>query len=301
MEERGECWYPRGMAKQYDATLKQILDDYSPDWVAWLSPGLGLPLGPLVALDPEISTVQVAADKVFRLPAGAGVLHLEVQSSWDGDLPDRMLEYNVYLHGRDGGPVHSVAILLRREANATAITGQLVRHRHDGRPFLTFEYAVVRVWELTAEQLLTGGLGTAPLGLLTDDAQEHLPALVRRLADRAASEIAEPQARDRFLAGSSILLGLRYDSGVAQALFAGVQGMEESSVYQMLVQRGVEKGRAEGRVEELHLTLRTLLEQKFGGIAPELESRVQQTADTDKLRAAIRQVLTIQSPADLVL
>ena len=102
------------------------------------------------------------------------------------------------------------------------------------------------------------------------------------MADRAANEIAEPQARDRFLASSSILLGLRYDSGVAQAMFAGVQGMEESSVYQMLVQRGLEKGRVEGRiegrVEELHLTLRTLLAQKFGRVAPELPGTIPRAA-----------------------
>ncbi len=118
-------------------------------------------------------------------------------------------------------------------------------------------------------------------------------------------EIAEPQLRDRFLAGSSILLGLRYDSSEAQALFAGVQGMEESSVYQALVQRGLEKGRVEGlekgRVEELHLTLVTLLEQKFGSVPPELNARIQQATDTEELRAAIRQVLTIQSASELVL
>ena len=85
--------------------------------------------------------------------------------------------------------------------------------------------------------------------------------------------------------------------------------MEESSVYQALIRRGVEKGRIEGRVEgevegelkALRLTLVRLVEQKFGGISPELEARIRETTDAAKLQAAIPQLLTITSPAELVL
>ncbi len=285
------------MPKHYDATLKQILEDCGPDWGAWLAPLLGLPPGPLIPLDPEVSTVQVAADKVFRLPGKAGLLHLEVQSSWDRGLPDRVLEYNIYLNRCYGGPVHSVAILLRRDANASTITGRVARNRHDGQTFLTFDYEVVRVWDLRADDLLNGGLGTVPLGLLTDEARMRLPELVGRLTDRASREIPEPQARARFLAGSSILMGLRYDAELIKSLFSGVQEMEESSVYQALIRRGQEVGQVEG----LKVSLMDLLEEKFGPMSPELRARILLSRDTAKLQAAIRQVLTITSPAELVL
>jgi predicted transposase YdaD len=294
-----------GMAKQFDSTLKQILDDYAPDLIAWLARLYRYPDGPIVTLNPEIDTVQVAADKVFRFPGDTGLLHLEIQSSWDGELPDRMLEYNVFLHRRERVPVRSVAILLRRDANASTVTGQLIRRLVDGSLVLHFEYAVVRVWELSADELLSAGLGLAPLGLLTDDARPRLKDLVRQFAARVEREVPDIQMQSRLLAGSSILLGLRYDKNEIDSLFIGVQKMKESSVYRALIDEGkIEgkiEGQIEGKIEGQRLALVALLEQKFGGIAPELETRIQNTADAAKLQAAIRQVLAIQSPAELVL
>lgn len=101
------------MAKTYDAIFKKIIDDYSPDWAVWLASRYGLPAGPYTPLDPDLSTVQAWPDKVFRMPGSAGLLHLDVQASWDGELADRILFYNVLLNHRHGGPVHSMAILLR--------------------------------------------------------------------------------------------------------------------------------------------------------------------------------------------
>ena len=74
------------MSKPFDTILKQLLDNYAADWVQWLGPRLNLPPGPIVAIDPQLATIQPMADKVFRLPDGAGLLHIECQSSWDGEL-----------------------------------------------------------------------------------------------------------------------------------------------------------------------------------------------------------------------
>lgn len=141
------------MAGSFDATLKQLLDACAPDWVQWIAPLVGLP--PSIVADPldaELSTVQPVADKVFRLrEPDAGLLHLEPQSSWDETLSNRMLLYNVLLEDRYGGPVHSVALLLRRQANTSDLTGSLVRCLAEGREYLRFEYSVIRVWELSAE------------------------------------------------------------------------------------------------------------------------------------------------------
>lgn len=208
-----------------------------------------------------------------------------------------MLEYNVFLHRRERVPVRSVALLLRRDANASAVTGQLIRRLVDGSLVLHFEYAVVRVWELPADELLSAGLGLAPLGLLTDDARPRLKELVHRFAERVEREVPDLQMQSRLLASSSILLGLRYDKEEIDSLFVGVQKMKESSVYRALI----DEGELKGELKTLRVTLIALLEQKFGGIAPELEARIQNTADAAKLQVAIRQVLAIQSPAELVL
>lgn len=297
------------MAKPFDATFKQILDDFGPDWAVWLVPHLGLPTGPLEAIDPDLSTVQPTADKVFRLPGGAGLLHIELQSGWDGDLPNRILLYNALLHDRYGGPVHSVAILLRPEAESRAVTGVLTRDGADGEQYLRFVYRVVRLWQMPAAPFLNGGLGIAPLGLLTDEAGPRLAEYVKQFAARVQAELPDPGRQDRLLADTFILLGMRYDNVVLRAAFREVQHMKESSTYQFILNEGREegitlglnKGRTEARVETLRLTLTTVLEQKFGSVPPDLNAKIQAATDADKLEQAFRQALSLTAVADLVL
>lgn len=297
------------MAKPFDAILKQILDDYAADWMAWLVPGIVRPGEVLEAIDPKLSTVQPTADKVFRLPGNAGLIHLELQSTWGGSLPDRMLLYNALLYDRYGGPVDSFAILLRQDAEANALTGLLKRRLADGVEYFRFAYKVVRVWEYPADTLLSSGLGIAPLGLLTDDAVTRLAELVPKLADRVKREIPDVGMQDRFLSGSYLLLGLRYDECEIESVFRGVQEMEESSTYRALINKGLnrglvlgrDEGRTEGLIAGLRLSIVTLLEQKFGSVPNEMLSKIQMTTDAAKLENAIRQTVTIQSVVELTL
>src|SRR6266508_3896484 len=108
------------MAGAFDAAMKQLVDAFAADWVGALAPFVGLPATTRVEpLDADLSTVQPAVDKVFRFKSPAeGLLHLEAQSSWDGDLPNRVLLYNVLLEHRLGGPVYSIVLLLRCDASA---------------------------------------------------------------------------------------------------------------------------------------------------------------------------------------
>jgi hypothetical protein len=117
------------MAKTFDATLKQLVDQFGADWAAFLCRHLGLPEGTRAEpLDADLSVASPQADKLLRLGgATGGILHLELESSWAGDIPDRMLVYSALAEHRHGGPVYSVVILLRPEANAAAVTGELVR------------------------------------------------------------------------------------------------------------------------------------------------------------------------------
>ncbi|WP_439624829.1 hypothetical protein [Gemmata sp.] len=294
------------MAGSFDIAMKQLLDACAADWVAWLAPLVGLPASVAAEpLDADLSTVQPTADKVFRLgPPASGLLHIEPQSSWDGGFHDRLLLYNVLLEARYGGPVHTVALLLRREASTAALTGTVLRHFADGREYLRFTYDVVRVWELSADVLLVGGLGATPLALLTDDASPRLPALVTRFAERVTRESASIDEANLLLSCGFILLGLRYDKAVARTLFQGVQKMRESSTYQAIL----DEGRVEGQTRERLRALRSLQENliamlgdRFGKLDPELESRIRASIEDDRLLAATRQVPRIATPADLVL
>ena len=291
------------MPGPFDATLKQLLDTCAPDWVGWLAPLVGLPAS--VGADPldvDLSTVQPAADKVFRLrPPAAGLLHVEPQASRDADFPARLLLYNVLLDHRYGGPVHTVALLLRREALFQQLSGILTRDAADGREYLRFGYTVVRLWELPADALLAAGLGTAPLALLTDDAAPRLPELVDRFAERVEREAPGQGTADVLLTCGYILLGLRYDKEVIRTLFTGVQHMRESSTYQAILEEGWEKGVAAGELRVRRADLLDLLRQRFGTVSPEIEARIRAASDPARLGAAVRQVFTIGSPDELSL
>jgi predicted transposase YdaD len=291
------------MAGAFDATMKQLLDACAPDWVAWLAPLVGLPKSVAVEpLDVDLSTVQPVADKVFRLqPPATGLLHLEAQSSWDGEFPARLLLYNVLLESRYGGPVHTVALLLRREALTSDLTGEVVRYDDARREYLRFRYTAVRVWELDADTLLKGKLGAAPLALLTDDAESRLLKLVDQFADRVVRESPTIAEANLLLSCGYILLGLRYDEALANLLFHGVQKMRESSTYQAILREGRDEGRAEEAVTARQEDLLALLQERFGPVPPEVEAKVRATMDVTKLQAALRRVLHIAGPDELPL
>jgi hypothetical protein len=146
------------MSNHYDITLKHLLGDFASDWITWLGPMFGLPSTvKMDAIDVDLSTVQLTADKAFRLrPPYSGIVHIEPQTTHDNDLPERILRYNAHLYRVCQVPVFSVAVLLRPEANAATITGTLTHQYPDGKEYLRFRYKVIRVWEMNAESLLQG-------------------------------------------------------------------------------------------------------------------------------------------------
>lgn len=164
----------------------------------------------LEPLDGDLSTVQPAVDKVFRFqPPHRGLLHLEAQASWDGGFADRLLLYSVLLEHHYGGPVHTVVLLLRREAAAPSLTGLLSRRHADGREYHRFAYEMIRVWDLSAEQLLASGLGAAVLALLTDEASPRLPEYVKRFAERVERESPNRNTEDMLLTSSFARIAVR--------------------------------------------------------------------------------------------
>jgi hypothetical protein len=280
------------VAKPFDATLKQLIDAYAADWLTFLAPRLGLPPGTAFEpLDADLSTVSPQADKLFRLTGPAAVLvHLELQASAETELPDRLLVYNVLAGHRYGGSVQTVVLLLRREAAAKTITGMVQRHLTDGRLYHEFRYDVVRLWELPAEELLTGPLGTLPLAGLTDEAAAALSAVFTRIDDRIVNEAGT--AVNTLRAGLYILLGLRYDREQIEQLYRGVVGMEESVTYQAILSKG--------RTREARNFIRLIGEDRFGIPDAAAESNLVAIDDPERLERIGKRILRAVDWADLL-
>jgi hypothetical protein len=286
------------MAKKFDAPLKQMIDAYSPDWAPWLCEWAHLPRDCRAEpLDSDLSIASNQADKLFRLSGSAtGLLHLELESSWAGDAPDAVLLYNVLAHHRYGGPVHSVLLLLRREAWSPNLTGELQRLGANGGLIHGFHYTPVRLWDMPCEPLMQGPLGTLPLALLTDEAQPNLPGLLKRVDQRIRREATTPQLVGNLWLACSLLLGMRYDRGQVKSLFQGAPAMRDSSTYQMIL----DEGRAEGRLKTLRETLHRLGRKRFGPPRLEDEAVLNAITDTERLGRMSDRVLDATDWSDLL-
>ncbi len=139
------------MGKPFDTTLKTLIDGHVDEWAAFLAARAGLPCGPAELLDTDLS-VTLQADRLFRVNAPVPfALHLELESTGRLGVPVELLRYNVTALGETDLPVHSALVLLRPKANASDQSGLLELPGADGRPYLTFRYTVIRVWEESVE------------------------------------------------------------------------------------------------------------------------------------------------------
>jgi predicted transposase YdaD len=265
-------------AKQFDVTLKDLIEDYAPIWPRLAGPW---PLRGVDVIDADIATLTGAADKVLLVHGVTGdwIMNLELQTAHRLNLPGRMHLNSTALHHRHHLLVRSVAVLLRREALASNLTGVLqLQLPDDNEPYDVFRYQVIRLWELPAERLLTDDLVLLPLALLTDQAAPQLPGMLGRIEDRLRQE-APPEEADKLRAATLVLFGLRYPKEVAEKLFEGVTTMEESVTYQAIVEKGIPKGQLK---EARRMVLRSG-GKRFGPPDPATLALVESLTDLERL------------------
>jgi len=293
-------------SKPFDVTLKNLIEAYPAAWAALVGRP---PITGVEVRDADLATVTGAADKVVLVhgPDGDWLLNLEVQSSHKLNLPDRLHLNSTLLHSRHGLLVHSAVVLLRREAQATNLTGLLqLQLPGEETPYASFRYQVVRVWELPVERLLTGELGLLPLAPLTDAAAPHLSAVLQNMEARLRRE-ATAEAADQLRASVYILMGLRYPVAITEGLFAGVRSMEDSVTYQYLIakgiqqgiqqgiERGIEQGIERGELVEAKKLLLRLGHKRFGPPDSATQAKLDSLSDLARLEQLSERLLELSS------
>ena len=247
-------------------------------------------------IDADVSTVTAVADKVLwveeRVPS---ILHLEFQASHDAKLGSRVLQYNVLLGIRHSVSVRSLVILLRPEAAGRDLTGQVCWCLPSGRQYLEFQYEPIRLWQLSPEVLLEGGLGTLPLAPLTKISRPALPGLIQRMVERIDRE-AEPPAAQSLWTATYVLMGLEYDREFTKHLLRGVRSMKESVTYQAILEEGREEGRAEAAQRNV-LSLGTSL---LGKPSPKVRRTLGRITDLNVLETLLLSVVKVDSWTELL-
>jgi predicted transposase YdaD len=273
--------------KPYDPTLRALVEIEPESWPALL----GRPACPTAVIDADIATVSGAADKVLQVSADpAYLLHLEFVSGHDATaLPRKLHTRNALLEDRHELPMHSGILLLRPEADSPQLTGVYERGFPGVEAYLTFRYQVVRVWQLSAEPLLTGGVALLPLAPISAVTDEELPGIIKRMEQRLSRRRTRKQA-PLVWASAYILLGLRYTPALAARLFRGVVSMKESSTYQAILEEGRAEGQTQGAIAEARKLLRLRGEEVFGPPDARITAVIERLNDLTQLEGLFRRV-----------
>lgn len=296
------------MSKPFDNATKELLERYPEPWLRCF--GLSLD-GPVRVIDADLSTVSAEADKVFRIEGPKPYLvHLEMQASADPTLPRRLLRYNALLDLRLGLRVHSVAVLLRPEADRSNLTGLLQLHLPDGRRIVEFSYEVVRAWRCPLEPILSGSLGTLPMAPLADVLPERLPDVIHQIDVRLVKEAPAAEAV-KIMEATLILAGLRLGEDTIEELRQGLHTMNlttESSYYRLAIKEGraeglkegLKEGVLQGKLEEARRLILRLGQLRFGPPEPQIREAIEADTDLDRLEQLGDHVLTAPDWAALV-
>jgi hypothetical protein len=282
------------MAMTFDATMKTLAAGFPRDFLTTFD---AEPTGQVQVLNVDLSTVTTSADFVVGLGEPvAEIIHIDFQSSADEGKHADVFVYNALLHRRYRVPVHSMVLLLRPTAAHSNMTGNLNYTGRQGRGKMDFDYELVRVWEIPAEKLLRGVLGTAPLAVLGQlpqgvELQVGLTGVAQQLIQRLDAEASEGQRRN-LLTAAFLLTGMRVPRDVSRTVFAGVKAMHESDTYMAVID--------EGREIQLKTDIRKIAVRRYGGIDDGTNTKLQGITDLERLERIFDRLLDAPDWQDLL-
>jgi hypothetical protein len=255
------------------------------------------PPPPVRLLNVDLSTVTAATDIVFGLGEPLQeVVHLEVQAGPDGDKRLDLLAYNGLLHREYRVPLHSILLLLRRQAQHGSQTGNIRYAASPGSSKTDYMDEILRLWERPVEALLASGLGTLPLAPLCRlpegiSLEEGMRWVLTQVVERLHRE-GDPGLVRRLLTATFVLSGLRLDRNQVRAIFQGVRVMRESDTYQAILD--------EGEVRGLQHTLLRQGRKRFGEPEEAVRQSLLGITDLERLTRLTEGLLELSSWQELL-
>ncbi|WP_442867168.1 restriction endonuclease subunit S [Aphanizomenon sp. CS-733/32] len=237
-------------------------------------------------LKTELSIEPIRADSVILLQTKNRILHLEFQTRTKSEtpIPLRMLDYFVRLVRQYHLPVTQVVIFLQETTNEIAFTEAYIDE------MTTHRYRVIRMWEQDSDLFLNNPalLPLAPL-TKTNSAPELLSQVAREIA-----KITDVPARQNTAAYTEILAGLRFEKNLIRQLLSE-DIMQESVIYQDILQKGEQKGEQ----KEAFRFLNRLLNRRFGEMDSFIVERIR-LLPTEQLEILGEEFLEFSGISDLV-
>jgi hypothetical protein len=305
----------RNPTSDYEGPWKAAIEEYLPDFFALCFPvayadidwsrGYAFLDSELQQLMRDAETGVLRVDRLVKLLQKNGenlwvLVHIELQSQMDPDLPLRMALYNHRLYDRYRQDVVSLAVLA--DTNRRWRPARFRRGLWDC--YDDFSYPVVKLADWRAQRPVLEAsdnpFATVILAHLSaQDTRRSVAgrqvaklALVRRLYERGYS-------RERIL---SLFRFIDWLLALPQAaedqVWDDITKLEEGHKMTYITsveRRGIEKGRQ----EEARRALRRVLERRFGAAASDVVERLEGVRDVAKLEALLDQAITAASPDEI--
>ena len=237
--------------RESDNLCKRLAEQYPQEFARWL---FGVKSGKVKVEKTELRRTPIHADSVI-LSSELEILHTEFQTTRKSrvPLPLRMLDYYVGLkREKPHLRIRQVLIVLKE-------TQTEIPDRYEDE-FTSHRYLVIKMWEQDPKELLQHE-GLLPLATLCR--AESGEKLLAEVADKV-KQIKSPERRREVLTLSRVLAGVRYDKNLIYRILKESDMLEESVVYQDILQKGVQIGVGQGVQQgEQRLVLRQL-EQLLG-------------------------------------
>ncbi len=245
----------------------------------------------------EVTAPALQVDHAYRIKMAGRewIWHIEVQTHYKSDLPQRMQRYALLLALKyPGVEIRSTLVLLVERAAPKSVPAGTETDL--GALRIQSIYQVIRMWELDPKPALESVRpGLLPwVGLMKASAAEFLTAL------RRVEESGDPKLR----AQAVLLGGLRYDKeGIRELLgrigdmFITADILRESSVSKDFIremeENAIASGVERGRLEEAGRMIRRFVSARFPALGdlPQLD----RATDTGRLEELMGELIAADS------
>ncbi len=276
-----------------DNLCKRLAEEYPEQFARWLF-GAG---GKVKVEKTEMSREPIRADSVIFSHAESETLHVEFQTMMKSEVPVplRLLDYYVgFKRQNPNRRVRQVLVVLKE-------TGEKIPDRYEDERTAHI-YDVVEVWKQDPAELMKHE-GLLPLATLCRAESGE------KLLSEVAAQINRIKSRERrreTLNWSRMLAGLRYDKNLIYQILKEGDMLEESVVYQDILQKGrrrglqegLQKGLQKGAEQEARKVAIRQLERCFGKLTLKVRRQIDRLM-VEQLEALCEELLDFQTKADL--
>ena len=268
-----------------DNLCKTLAEQYPAQFAAWL---FGVTSG--VRVDKtELSREPVRADAVIFAHDQIETLHTEFQTTMKSEVPVplRLLDYHVGFKRKNPSQrVRQMLVVLRDN-------GEPVPDRYEDETTV-HTFGVVKMWEQDPQELLKYE-GLLPLAVLcrAESGADLLGAVAAKI-----NKIKSRKRRSETLNWSRLLAGMRYDKNLIEKIFKESDMLEESVIYQDILQKGEQRGLQKGVQQGERLVALRQLEKKFGVLSHTVRQQIERLV-TEQIELLCEALLDFQSKQDL--